>query len=81
MKAYELLFFIDPAIDDESRLATMKRIENAIAAGEGTIDYVDNWGKRKLAFEMGAGLVIVPLMDFQSGETPCDKISRYLKQL
>ena len=28
-----------------------------------------------------AGLVIVPLMDFQSGETPCDKISRYLKQL
>jgi small subunit ribosomal protein S6 len=52
MKAYELLFFVAPSIDEESRLATMKRIETAIAQGDGTVDNVDNWGKRKLAFEV-----------------------------
>ncbi|MEG1840967.1 MAG: 30S ribosomal protein S6, partial [Raoultibacter sp.] len=30
MKAYELLFFVSPSIDEESRIATMKRIETTI---------------------------------------------------
>ena len=52
MKAYELLFFVNPAIDEESRLAANKRIENVITADGGTIDKADNWGKRKLAYEI-----------------------------
>ena len=52
MKAYELLFFVAPSIDEETRAAVMKRIETTIAEGEGTIDNVDNWGKRKLAYEI-----------------------------
>ena len=38
MKAYELLFFVAPNIDEESRLAAMKRVENTIAEGNGVID-------------------------------------------
>lgn len=52
MKAYELLFFVTPSIDEESRMATMKRIENAIVENQGVIDKVEDWGKRKLAFEV-----------------------------
>jgi small subunit ribosomal protein S6 len=52
MKAYELLFFVAPNIDDETRIATMKRIETAIAAGNGKVDNVEDWGKRKLAYEI-----------------------------
>lgn len=52
MKAYELLFFVTPSIDEESRAATMKRLENTIAEGKGVIDNVEDWGKRKLAFEI-----------------------------
>lgn len=52
MKAYELLFFVAPSIDEETRAATMKRIETTIAEGEGVIDNVEDWGKRKLAFEI-----------------------------
>ncbi|MFR2949946.1 MAG: 30S ribosomal protein S6 [Collinsella intestinalis] len=33
MKAYELLFFVDPNLDPETRLAVMKRIDNTIAEG------------------------------------------------
>ena len=52
MKAYELPFFVDPASTDEVRAGAMKRIEVAIADEGGVIDSVENWGKRKLAFEV-----------------------------
>jgi small subunit ribosomal protein S6 len=52
MKAYELLFFVDPAINEENRAGVMKRIDVAITENGGTVDNVDNWGKRKLAYEI-----------------------------
>ena len=52
MKAYELLFFVSPTIDEQSRAAAMKRVETAITEGNGVIDEVEDWGKRKLAFEV-----------------------------
>lgn len=52
MKAYELLFFVDPTIDEETRAATMKRIDVTITDNGGVVDNVDEWGKRKLAFEV-----------------------------
>ena len=52
MKAYELLYFVDPAATEEMRAGAMKRIEVAITANGGTIDSVEDWGKRKLAFEV-----------------------------
>lgn len=51
MKAYELLFFVDPTITDEARAGVMKRIEVALTENGGQVDNVDNWGKRKLAYE------------------------------
>ena len=50
MKAYELLFFVNPSISDEARAGVMKRIDTAITENGGVIDDVDSWGKRKLAF-------------------------------
>ena len=52
MKAYELLFFVDPTITDEARAGVMKRIEVALTENGGAVDNVDNWGKRKLAYEI-----------------------------
>lgn len=52
MKAYELLFFVNPSLDVETRAAVMKRIDVTIAAGNGKVDNVDEWGKRKLAYEI-----------------------------
>lgn len=52
MKAYELLFFVAPTISDEDRVAVMKRIETTIAEAAGKVDNVDEWGKRKLAYEI-----------------------------
>ena len=52
MKAYELLFIVPPTIDDETRAGVMKRIETTLAESNGVVDNVDNWGKRKLAYEI-----------------------------
>ena len=52
MKAYELLFFVAPTLEEEARANVMGRIESTITAGEGTIDNVEDWGKRKLAYEI-----------------------------
>ena len=52
MKAYELLFFVAPNTDEETRAGVMKRIDVAITAEGGVVASVEDWGKRKLAFEI-----------------------------
>ena len=52
MKAYELLFFVAPNADEETRAGVMKRIDVAITAEGGVVDSVEDLGKRKLAFEI-----------------------------
>lgn len=80
MKAYELLFFVAPSIDEETRLAVMKRIDNAITADNGTVDNVDNWGKRKLAYEVN-GLTDgdYTLIDFHANPESIAELDRVLR--
>ena len=80
MKAYELLFFVAPTISDETRLAVMKRIEATIAEGEGKIDNVEDWGKRKLAYEIN-GLTEgdYTLIDFYADPANIAELDRVLR--
>ena len=80
MKAYELLFFVAPSIDEETRAGVMKRVETAITAGKGTVDNVDNWGKRKLAYEIN-GLTDgdYTLIDFHADPADVAELDRVLR--
>ena len=80
MKAYELLFFVAPTIEDETRLAVMKRIETTIAEGEGKVDNVEDWGKRKLAYGV-AGLTEgdYTLIDFHANPANIAELDRVLR--
>lgn len=80
MKAYELLFFVAPSIDEETRLAVMKRIDTAITADNGTVDNVDDWGKRKLAYEVN-GLTDgdYTLIDFHANPESIAELDRVLR--
>ena len=80
MKAYELLFFVAPSIDEETRLAVMKRIDTAITADNGTVDNVDNWGKRKLAYEVnGLNDGDYTLIDFHADPANIAELDRVLR--
>ena len=80
MKAYELLFFVAPSIDEDSRNAVMNRIEATIAERNGIVDNVDAWGKRKLAYEID-GLTDgdYTLVDFHSDPDNVAELDRVLR--
>ena len=46
---YEVMFIIDPTLEDEKKDAAVERVKNVIAA-EGEVGNVDVWGLRKLAY-------------------------------
>ena len=50
MNKYELVYIIDPAVDDESRKALIERFNTLITGNGGTVDKVEEWGKRRLAY-------------------------------
>jgi len=52
MKAYELLFFVDPTLEEDAHEALLARIESTITGQDGVIDSIEPWGKRKLAYEI-----------------------------
>ncbi|WP_350455329.1 30S ribosomal protein S6 [Slackia heliotrinireducens] len=80
MKAYEMLLFVAPTLDDETRLAAMKRVETTIAANNGQVDNVENWGRRKLAYEI-AGLTEgdYTLIDFHMDPASVAELDRVLR--
>ncbi len=79
MKAYELLFFVDPTATDEVRAGVMKRIETALA-DNGKVDNVDNWGKRKLAYEVDKLTEgDYTLIDFHADPTQINELDRVLR--
>jgi len=50
MNTYELVYIIQPNLDDEGVKAVDDRISQAINGEDGTIESNDYWGKRRLAY-------------------------------
>ena len=49
MTNYELMFIIDPTLEDEKKEATVETVKGIIEA-DGTVGEVDVWGLRNLAY-------------------------------
>jgi len=49
MTNYEVMFIIDPTLEDAAKEATVEMVKEIIAA-EGEVANVDVWGMRKLAY-------------------------------
>ena len=52
MNKYELAVVLSSAISDEERTAALDRVKEYITRAGGTITGVDEWGKKKLAYEI-----------------------------
>ena len=50
MRAYELVFIVHPDLDETAFKDVVDRIRGWIVDGDGTVEKVDLWGKRKLAY-------------------------------
>ena len=52
MKAYELMLMLDPSLDDEARASVLAKVGELVVADGGVQDSTEEWGKRRLAFEV-----------------------------
>lgn len=52
MKKYELTVVINPNLEEDAIKAELSDVQALIERFGGTIDKVDEWGKRRLAYEI-----------------------------
>ena len=52
MNKYELAVVVSAKLEDEERTATVEKVKEYITRFGGTVTDVDDWGKRKLAYEI-----------------------------
>lgn len=52
MKSYEAMLIINPNLDDATRTAVIEELHGIITSAQGTIDKVDEWGLKELAYEI-----------------------------
>jgi len=80
VKAYELMLLLTPTLDEEARTDVLDKVQTLITSEKGTVDNVDSWGKRKLAFEIGdvtdGDYVVV---DFHADPSAIAEIDRVLR--
>ena len=49
---YELMLIVNPNADEERQKEIVDRLRATVEKGEGTVAGVDEWGKKKLAYEI-----------------------------
>jgi small subunit ribosomal protein S6 len=50
MRKYELVVLIQPDLDEEAMTAALDKIKGWVTEAGGSVDKVDVWGRRKLAY-------------------------------
>ena len=52
MNKYELALVVNAKIEDDARVATVEKVKEYITRFGGTITNVDEWGKKRLAYDI-----------------------------
>ena len=52
MRPYELMVIIDPEVEERTVEPSLQKFLNVITNDGGTIEKVDIWGRRRLAYEI-----------------------------
>ena len=52
MRQYELMVILDPELDDRTVAPSLDKFLTVVTKDKGTVDNIDIWGRRRLAFEI-----------------------------
>jgi small subunit ribosomal protein S6 len=52
MRRYELMVILDPELEERTVAPSLDTFLNVIRQGGGTIENIDIWGRRRLAYEI-----------------------------
>ena len=50
MNQYEVMYVIDPTLEDGARVELINRFSELVKKNGGEVDRIDEWGKRRLAY-------------------------------
>lgn len=50
MNKYEAIYILSTDLEEQARVDMINRINGLVTANNGTVDKVDEWGKRRLAY-------------------------------
>lgn len=77
---YELMVILDPEIDERTVAPSLDKFLNVIRNDGGTIDNVDIWGRRRLAYEINKKSEgIYAVVDFTATSEATAELDRQLK--
>ena len=80
MNKYELIYIIDAAMEEGPRKELITKFSDLVVANGGSIDKVDEWGKRRLAYAIDykvEGYYV--LMQFSAGPDVPKELERNLQ--
>ena len=79
MHQYELMVILDPEIDERTVAPSLDKFLNVIRNDGGTIENVDIWGKRRLAYEINKKSEgIYAVVNFTSEPATAKELDRQL---
>ena len=52
MRRYELMVILDPSVEERAITPTVDGFLNVVKTGGGTVEKVDVWGRRRLAYDI-----------------------------
>jgi len=52
MKKYEVIYIVRPTVDEEGLEAVVSKFENLVKNNGATVEKIDRWGKKRLAYEI-----------------------------
>ena len=52
MNKYEIMFIVKPDVEEDARNAIIENFKKVLTNTEGTVDNVNEWGLRDLAYEI-----------------------------
>ncbi|MGL4453443.1 MAG: 30S ribosomal protein S6 [Sarcina sp.] len=80
MRNYETIFVMNPSLDEEAVKAMIEKFKGIIENGGGTVENVDFWGKRRLAYEIKkVNEGIYTLVNFTAGTELPKELDRVFK--
>jgi small subunit ribosomal protein S6 len=72
MNKYELAVIVNVKLEDEERAATIEKVKEYIVRFGGTVTNVDDWGKKRLAYEIQKSReAFYYFIQFESENTDC----------
>lgn len=80
MRHYELMVIVDPEVDERTVEPTLGKYMELVKKHEGTVDNIDVWGRRQLAYEIDKKSEgIYAVVDFHSTPETAKELDRLLR--